>query len=226
MAKPLPFRLTLASASLGRRELLTRAGYTFAILPSHIDEPNDAGYPDARTLVEHVAWLKAAAVAAKVDDGVVLAADSVGWIDSAPICKPADENDARRILKLLSGRVHQLWTGVCLCASRTTFRSPGKNRATSILPSSTTAVWIPIYRPVSGKAVPAPMPCSNKAILMYKSAPAPEQRDWVAHGIAGAKSASPRPADAERGRGWSVYRRKFAPQNVVGIDRLAAQAGH
>jgi septum formation protein len=114
MAQPLPFRLTLASASLGRRELLTRAGYTFDILPSHIDEPNDAGYPDARTLVEHVAWLKAAAVAAKVDEGVVLAADSVGWIDGAPICKPADENDARRILKLLSGRVHQLWTGVCL----------------------------------------------------------------------------------------------------------------
>ncbi len=114
MAKPLPFRLTLASASIGRRELLSRAGYTFDILPSHIDEPNDAGYVNARTLVEHVAWLKAAAVAPKVDEGVVLAADSIGWIDGVPICKPADEADARRILKLLSGRVHQLWTGVCL----------------------------------------------------------------------------------------------------------------
>ena len=114
MAKQLPFRLILASASLGRRELLTRAGYTFDVIPSHIDEPNDAGYPNARTLVEHVAWLKAAAVAATLQDGVILAADSIGWIDGVPICKPADEADARRILQLLAGRTHQLWTGVCL----------------------------------------------------------------------------------------------------------------
>jgi nucleoside triphosphate pyrophosphatase len=114
MAKPFPFRLILASASLGRRELLTRAGYVFDVIPSHIDEPNDAGYPDARTLVQHVAWLKAAAVANGIDEGVILAADSVGWIDGVPICKPADEADARRILQLLSGRTHQLWTGVCL----------------------------------------------------------------------------------------------------------------
>jgi septum formation protein len=114
MAKQLPFRLILASASLGRRELLKRAGYTFDVIPSHIDEPNDAGYPDPRSLVEHVAWLKAAAVAAKGVDGVILAADSIGWIDGTPICKPADEADARRILRLLSGRTHQLWTGVCL----------------------------------------------------------------------------------------------------------------
>jgi septum formation protein len=114
MAKQLPFRLILASASLGRRELLQRAGYTFEVIPSHIDEPNDAGFPDARTLVAHVAWLKASAVAEQVADGVVLAADSIGWIDGMPICKPADEGDARRILRLLSGRTHQLWTGVCL----------------------------------------------------------------------------------------------------------------
>jgi septum formation protein len=119
MANSLPFRLILASASLGRKELLQRAGYNFDVIPSHIEEPNDAGYPDARTLVEHVAWLKAAAVAKKIDEGVILAADSVGWIDGGPICKPADEDDARRILRLLSGRTHQLWTGVCL------WRKPG-----------------------------------------------------------------------------------------------------
>lgn len=114
MAKQLPCRLILGSASLGRRELLKRAGYTFELRPSHIDEPTDAKYPNIRTLVEHIAWLKAAAAAPEVNDGIVLTADTVGWIDGQVIAKPEDEADARRILRLLSGRTHELWTGVCL----------------------------------------------------------------------------------------------------------------
>jgi septum formation protein len=106
--------LILASASLGRRELLARAGYEFEVRPSHIDEPSGSDATDPRGLVEHIAWLKAAAVAPRVDDGLVLAADSLGWIQGQVIGKPADEADARRILRLLSGSVHELWTGVCL----------------------------------------------------------------------------------------------------------------
>jgi septum formation protein len=45
---------------------------------------------------------------------VVLAADTIGWIDGQPILKPIDEADARRILRQLGGRVHELWTGVVL----------------------------------------------------------------------------------------------------------------
>jgi septum formation protein len=114
MAKQLPFRLILASASLGRRELLARAGYQFEVMPSHIEEPTSIGTSDARSLVEHIAWLKAAAVAPRVEAGVVLAADSLSWIHGQPIGKPEDEGDARRILRLLSGTEHELWTGVCL----------------------------------------------------------------------------------------------------------------
>jgi septum formation protein len=114
MATPFPFRLILASASLGRRELLARAGYEFEVLPSHIDEPPGSDATDPRGLVEHIAWLKAAAVAPQVNAGLVLAADSLGWIQGQVIGKPADEADARRILRLLSGSVHELWTGVCL----------------------------------------------------------------------------------------------------------------
>lgn len=114
MSEQKPFNLILASASPARRELLEQAGYAFEVVPSHIEEPNEAQYPNARTLVHHVAWLKAAAVAERVEKGVILAADSVGWIDGQPICKPADREDARRILRLLSGRMHRLWTGVCL----------------------------------------------------------------------------------------------------------------
>jgi septum formation protein len=64
--------------------------------------------------VGELAWLKAAAVAKNTDDGLVIAADTVGWLHGKVIGKPEDENDARRIIKSLSGTVHELWTGVCL----------------------------------------------------------------------------------------------------------------
>lgn len=115
----LPFRLILASGSPARRELLTRAGYPFEVMPANIDEPTGAGFTDPRTYVQQVAWLKAAAVAPRVDQGLVLAADTVGWLDGHVIGKPADEADARRILRSLAGREHELWTGVCL------WRRPG-----------------------------------------------------------------------------------------------------
>ena len=114
MAIELPFRLILASGSLGRRELLKQAGYTFEIKPADIDEPTEARLGDCRQYVQEVCWLKANAVAPLYDDAVVLTADSVGWIDGKVIGKPEDEDDARRIIKTLSGRPHELWTGVTL----------------------------------------------------------------------------------------------------------------
>jgi septum formation protein len=114
MADSLPPRLTLASASPARRDLLTQAGYSFDVVPANIDEPRGEGVTDIRTFVQQVAWLKAAAVAPRVAGGIVLAADTVAWIDGAVIGKPADEADARRILRQLGGREHELWTGVCL----------------------------------------------------------------------------------------------------------------
>ena len=82
--------------------------------PSNVPEPTEAVGGNIRDYVMHVAWTKAAAVGPTVSDGIVLAADSVGWIDGHVIGKPEDEADARRILQTLSGRVHELWTGVCL----------------------------------------------------------------------------------------------------------------
>jgi len=114
MGNPLPFRLTLASGSQGRRYLLERAGYAFDVKPSNVPEPTEAVGGNIRDYVMHVAWTKAAAVGPTVPDGMVLAADSVGWIDGHVIGKPDDEADARRILQTLSGRIHELWTGVCL----------------------------------------------------------------------------------------------------------------
>jgi septum formation protein len=116
----LPFCLILASASPARRDLLTRAGYDFDVIPANIDEPSGDSFSDARTFVQHTAWLKAAAVARRLQPEpsgpptVVLSADTIGWLDGQVIGKPADRDDARRILRQLSGREHELWTGVCL----------------------------------------------------------------------------------------------------------------
>jgi septum formation protein len=93
--------------------LLERLGYPFEVLPADVDEP-EQGFSDPRTMVQAVAWLKAAAVAPRVDAGLVLAADSIGWINGHPVLKPADEDDARRILREQAGREHELWTGVVL----------------------------------------------------------------------------------------------------------------
>src|SRR5439155_681879 len=145
MADRPPLRLILASASLGRRELLKQAGYAFEVQPSHVEEPTGEGVRDIRAFVQQVAWLKAAAVAQRVDTGIVLAADSVGWIHGQVLGKPADRDDARRILRMLRGTEHELWTGVILwrCpddvqlawqeASRVAFRALGDEEIESYL---------------------------------------------------------------------------------------------
>jgi septum formation protein len=107
-----PSGLILASASPARRELLERLHLPFTVRPAAIEEPTNFG--DPRTFVQTVAWLKAAAVALQTNAGVILAADTIGWIDGQPILKPADEADARRILRQMGGRYHELWTGVVL----------------------------------------------------------------------------------------------------------------
>lgn len=113
MVESKPNRLILASASPARRELLARLGYPFDVMPADIDEP-ETGFRDPRTFVQTVSWLKAAAIAPGIANGVVLAADTIAWINDHPILKPADEADARRILREMSGREHDLWTGVVL----------------------------------------------------------------------------------------------------------------
>ena len=110
----LPFRLTLASGSRGRRELLQLHGYRFDVRPADIDEPTEARLGDVRQYVAELAWLKAQRVAGQVADGVVLAADTVGWQHGKVVGKPDDADHARRIIGALQGTTHELWTGVCL----------------------------------------------------------------------------------------------------------------
>lgn len=106
--------LILASSSPQRCRLLADAGYLFEISAPDVREPDPAGFSDAAAYVEHTAWLKARAVACELAGGTILAADTVVALGGQIIGKPADRDDARRILSQLSGSLHEVLTGVCV----------------------------------------------------------------------------------------------------------------
>jgi len=108
-------RLILASASPRRAELLRAAGIPFEISAVDIDEQFHAG-EKPEGAVARLAQAKAAAVVARFPDCVVLGADTTVVVGGEALGKPADPADAARMLRLLSGRTHEVLTGVCLCA--------------------------------------------------------------------------------------------------------------
>jgi septum formation protein len=106
-------RLILASASPRRSALLREAGYAFDVDPAHVDESALAGEPP-RAYVLRVAADKARAVAARHPEDLVLAADTTVVVDGEMLGKPIDDEDARGMLRKLSGRTHDVLTGVVL----------------------------------------------------------------------------------------------------------------
>jgi septum formation protein len=112
--------LVLASASPRRQELLRNAGITFEVQPANVPEdplPREA----AKDCAERLARDKALAVAHRRPNDCVLGADTVVVVDGQILGKPADPADAERMLRLLSGREHQVITGVCLVADGKSF---------------------------------------------------------------------------------------------------------
>jgi septum formation protein len=105
--------LVLASASPRRQELLRSAGIPFEVHPADIPE-DPLPEENAKSCAERLAREKALAVARLRPGEAVLGADTVVVIDDQILGKPADAVDAARMLGLLSGRVHQVITGVCL----------------------------------------------------------------------------------------------------------------
>ena len=111
-----PNRLILASGSPRRRQLLETIGLTFEVSPADIDETEHVG-ESARSYVERVAADKAAAVtdhlmATGQTGFAVLAADTTVDLDGDILAKPVDDADARRMLRAMSGRTHQVHTAV------------------------------------------------------------------------------------------------------------------
>lgn len=105
--------LVLASASPRRQELLRNAGIPFVVQATDIPEvPLDGESP--KECAERLAREKARVVFQQRSQDVVLGADTVVVVDGLMLAKPADVADAIRMLRLLSGKTHEVITGVCL----------------------------------------------------------------------------------------------------------------
>ena len=105
--------IVLASGSPRRRELMEKAGYRFVVRPSDADERAE-GSP-----MEMVAQLAARkAMSLPCDGRPILSADTLVALDGRALGKPRNEDDARRMLRALSGRTHQVFTGVCVRADK------------------------------------------------------------------------------------------------------------
>jgi septum formation protein len=109
--------LVLASASPRRQELLRNAGIPFVVQSSNVAElPKERENP--RACAERLARGKALAVFRQRPNDFILGADTIVIVDGQILGKPHDEADASRMLRLLSGRMHEVITGVCLVGPR------------------------------------------------------------------------------------------------------------
>jgi septum formation protein len=117
-------RLILASSSPRRKELLRNAGFQFEVIPSRVEEVFESDH-DPAEVVERLALHKAEEVAGRVEHGdvVVLGADTVVVADGEPLGKPKTDQEAVAMLERLSGREHQVITGIALVDPRSPRRA-------------------------------------------------------------------------------------------------------
>lgn len=111
-------KIVLASKSPRRAEILTAVGWEFEAVAANIDETR-METEDAITYVERLARTKAETVAKRIsDDRLVLGADTVVVIEGEILGQPRDDEDADRMLNLLSGKWHEVVTGVALVGAK------------------------------------------------------------------------------------------------------------
>lgn len=105
--------LILASSSPRRRELLQALGIPFTVMTSDVDETTAPGL-SPKEVVEELSLRKANAVADRLTEGFVLGSDTIVVLDGQILGKPEDEADAFRMLSMLQGREHTVYSGVAL----------------------------------------------------------------------------------------------------------------
>ena len=107
--------LILASQSPRRRQLMHEAGYEFTVVPP--DPSAECGICSRETppeLVARLAWQKAKDVVSRIDCGIVIGCDTVAECHGQILGKPVDRQHAGEMLRLLRGRPHQVFSGLCL----------------------------------------------------------------------------------------------------------------
>lgn len=110
--------LILASTSPRRSQLLSQAGYTFTIQAADVEEAHDPQL-SPQQLTEANALLKARPIASAHPSALVISADTLVYLGTTPLGKPQHMEEARSMLRALSGRSHQVCTGVALlCQQR------------------------------------------------------------------------------------------------------------
>ena len=110
-------RLILASASPRREQLLKQIGLDFEVIPSNFDESRVCTSNPTES-AQQAAIAKAKAVAKKLSEGIVIGADTIVVYAGEVMGKPKDQSDAVRMLKQLSGKKHEVITGVALVNAR------------------------------------------------------------------------------------------------------------
>lgn len=113
--------LILASASPRRKALLSQLGVPFSILVSGVSEHEDPA-TDPVVMVNHNAKIKAEWVAARHAKHFVLGADTTVCIDGCSLNKPTDLEDAKRMLRQLSGKGHSVFTGLALLSKKANYQ--------------------------------------------------------------------------------------------------------
>ena len=114
-AADLPPQLILASQSPRRVELLREAGFIFRVQVPDVEEAHDATLTPAELTLEN-ARRKAIRIAGENPGAIVLGADTLVYVDGDPLAKPTDMDEARTMLRRLSGRWHEVCTGVVVAA--------------------------------------------------------------------------------------------------------------
>ncbi len=129
------YRIILASESPRRKEIMNQMGISFESVPSHVNE--DIKESDPTKMVEALASLKAGEVAGRFGDEqenlIIIGADTIVYHNGQVLGKPKDRDDAIRMLKGLSGDIHDVYTGVSIIIRRNKFDKANTNEDEKIV---------------------------------------------------------------------------------------------
>jgi septum formation protein len=134
-------KLILASASPRRADILRNCGFSFEVIPAHVDETRLEGETAAQYVLR-VAQSKAQAIADRMSSSgpsaLIIGADTAVVIEGGILGKPADAADARRMLRLLTGKTHEVLTGIAV------IRTHDGEHAAHV--ESTSVTFVPLSR--------------------------------------------------------------------------------